>query len=110
MGGACDGVRLWLRRHHAPRLPRSFRGADSDIPAAAEIASAAANIVVHKDGTAVCTAEELRDRFVGDQKQTDSVERLGVRLRLLKGEGKRIVFTNGCFDLIHRGHVTYLSQ
>ncbi len=28
----------------------------------------------------------------------------------LKGEGKRIVFTNGCFDIIHRGHVEYLEK
>ncbi|UCD34883.1 MAG: adenylyltransferase/cytidyltransferase family protein, partial [Nitrospiraceae bacterium] len=28
----------------------------------------------------------------------------------LKGEGKKIVFTNGCFDLIHVGHVRYLSE
>ena len=28
----------------------------------------------------------------------------------LKEEGKRVVFTNGCFDIIHRGHVEYLSR
>jgi rfaE bifunctional protein nucleotidyltransferase chain/domain len=28
----------------------------------------------------------------------------------LKGEGKRVVFTNGCFDLLHTGHVRYLAQ
>ena len=28
----------------------------------------------------------------------------------LKGRGKKIVFTNGCFDLIHVGHVRYLSE
>jgi rfaE bifunctional protein nucleotidyltransferase chain/domain len=28
----------------------------------------------------------------------------------LKGEGKKIVFTNGCFDIIHRGHVEYLTK
>lgn len=28
----------------------------------------------------------------------------------LKGEGKRIVFTNGCFDILHKGHVTYLAK
>jgi len=28
----------------------------------------------------------------------------------LKAEGKRIVFTNGCFDLLHVGHVRYLEQ
>jgi D-glycero-beta-D-manno-heptose 1-phosphate adenylyltransferase len=29
---------------------------------------------------------------------------------LKQNEGKRIVFTNGCFDILHRGHVTYLSE
>jgi rfaE bifunctional protein nucleotidyltransferase chain/domain len=28
----------------------------------------------------------------------------------LRAEGKRIVFTNGCFDILHRGHVRYLGQ
>lgn len=29
---------------------------------------------------------------------------------LAKNEGKKIVFTNGCFDIIHKGHVTYLNE
>ena len=29
---------------------------------------------------------------------------------LAKNEGKKIVFTNGCFDILHRGHVTYLNE
>lgn len=36
-------------------------------------------------------------------------ELVGIR-RQLKKSGKRVVFTNGCFDLIHRGHVDYLSK
>jgi rfaE bifunctional protein nucleotidyltransferase chain/domain len=28
----------------------------------------------------------------------------------LKGEGKRVVFTNGCFDILHQGHIHYLSE
>ena len=31
-------------------------------------------------------------------------------VRRLRAEGKRIVFTNGCFDIIHRGHVDYLGK
>ena len=31
------------------------------------------------------------------------------RLESLKAAGKKIVFTNGCFDILHKGHVTYLS-
>jgi D-beta-D-heptose 7-phosphate kinase/D-beta-D-heptose 1-phosphate adenosyltransferase len=32
------------------------------------------------------------------------------RVTQLKGEGKRIVFTNGCFDILHIGHVRYLEE
>ncbi|MBO7625400.1 MAG: D-glycero-beta-D-manno-heptose 1-phosphate adenylyltransferase [Bacteroidales bacterium] len=34
---------------------------------------------------------------------------LAVQLQQWRAEGERIVFTNGCFDLVHRGHVEYLS-
>jgi len=27
-----------------------------------------------------------------------------------KGQGKRVVFTNGCFDILHLGHIRYLSE
>jgi rfaE bifunctional protein nucleotidyltransferase chain/domain len=37
-------------------------------------------------------------------------ETLGRNLNIWKFQGKRIVFTNGCFDLIHRGHIDYLSK
>lgn len=29
---------------------------------------------------------------------------------MVKGEGKKVVFTNGCFDILHQGHVRYLSE
>ncbi|MDO9515546.1 MAG: D-glycero-beta-D-manno-heptose 1-phosphate adenylyltransferase, partial [Syntrophales bacterium] len=39
-----------------------------------------------------------------------SREDLKKRVAALKREGKRIVFTNGCFDILHIGHVKYLEQ
>ncbi len=36
-------------------------------------------------------------------------ELLAVRKRI-KNEGKRVVFTNGCFDILHRGHIDYLGK
>ena len=39
-----------------------------------------------------------------------SREDLRERLETLRGEGKRIVFTNGCFDILHIGHVKYLNR
>lgn len=39
-----------------------------------------------------------------------SRENLRERLEILRGEGKKIVFTNGCFDILHVGHVKYLNR
>ncbi|MBN2333210.1 MAG: D-glycero-beta-D-manno-heptose 1-phosphate adenylyltransferase [Deltaproteobacteria bacterium] len=39
-----------------------------------------------------------------------SAEQLKEHLDRLRHEGKKVVFTNGCFDLLHPGHVTYLEQ
>jgi len=39
-----------------------------------------------------------------------SREDLRERIETLRGEGKTIVFTNGCFDILHVGHVTYLNR
>ncbi|MBN2539478.1 MAG: D-glycero-beta-D-manno-heptose 1-phosphate adenylyltransferase [Deltaproteobacteria bacterium] len=39
-----------------------------------------------------------------------SWEQLRGKLKTLRGEGKRIVFTNGCFDILHIGHVQYLKR
>ena len=80
-----------------------------DTPAAAELAAAAAAIVIEKDGTACCTARDLRTKLTGGQKITDR-EGVIVRLAEERRRGRRIVLTNGCFDILHRGHVTYLSR
>ncbi|HWO93284.1 MAG TPA: PfkB family carbohydrate kinase, partial [Dehalococcoidia bacterium] len=76
---------------------------------AGEIASAAANIVVTKDGTAVIDERELRESLLGGNKLLAGRGELARRAQLLRAQGKRLVFTNGCFDIIHRGHVSYLS-
>jgi D-beta-D-heptose 7-phosphate kinase/D-beta-D-heptose 1-phosphate adenosyltransferase len=82
--------------------------AGGDMPAAAELASAAAGVVVTKDGTAACAAAELRGHVAGAAKVTD-LATLGPQLERHRADGRRIVLTNGCFDILHRGHVTYLS-
>jgi len=38
-----------------------------------------------------------------------SAESLASEVKRWKSEGKKVVFTNGCFDIVHRGHVEYLS-
>jgi D-beta-D-heptose 7-phosphate kinase / D-beta-D-heptose 1-phosphate adenosyltransferase len=84
--------------------------AGAHTPAAAELASAAAGIVVGKQGTALCSADDLRDAVAGGGKYLRDRGRLHAVLTAHREEGKRIVFTNGCFDILHRGHITYLSR
>lgn len=84
--------------------------AGADTPAAAECASAAARIVVAKGGTTVCRSDDLLGSLAAGQKVLGNRQRLAARVEQLRRSGKRIVFTNGCFDILHRGHVTYLSR
>jgi D-beta-D-heptose 7-phosphate kinase / D-beta-D-heptose 1-phosphate adenosyltransferase len=79
-------------------------------PQAGELASSAAAVVVNKEGTASCTAEELKDAFGRLDKRVPSTERLAEVARRYREQGRRIVFTNGCFDILHRGHVAYLNR
>jgi D-beta-D-heptose 7-phosphate kinase/D-beta-D-heptose 1-phosphate adenosyltransferase len=78
--------------------------------AAAEIASAAAAVVVSKEGTTTCSARELREYFRLDGKCLGGLGQLAERVASHRKRGMRIAFTNGCFDIIHRGHVDYLSS
>ncbi|WP_435018230.1 D-glycero-beta-D-manno-heptose 1-phosphate adenylyltransferase [Tundrisphaera sp. TA3] len=84
--------------------------AGAETPAAADLASAACAIVVAREGTAACSARSLLDRVAGDRKPSGDVADLVRRLRARREAGERIVLTNGCFDILHRGHITYLSQ
>jgi D-beta-D-heptose 7-phosphate kinase/D-beta-D-heptose 1-phosphate adenosyltransferase len=79
-------------------------------PAAVEVASAAASIVVGTDGTSVCGQEQLSEYFTAVSKTLHSVDRLAARAAFHHEQGRRIVFTNGCFDILHRGHITYLNR
>ena len=84
--------------------------AGAETPAATELASAAAGVVVAKDSTARCTAFELRQRLFADDKVIRDRERLRERAEYFRGQDRRIVFTNGVFDILHRGHVAYLNR
>jgi D-beta-D-heptose 7-phosphate kinase / D-beta-D-heptose 1-phosphate adenosyltransferase len=77
---------------------------------AAEIASAAAAIVVQKPGTSTCYIEELKDYFSGDDKYITDSFHMAARVEAYRRKEKTIVFTNGCFDLLHSGHIQYLNQ
>jgi D-beta-D-heptose 7-phosphate kinase / D-beta-D-heptose 1-phosphate adenosyltransferase len=75
------------------------------------LAQCAADVVVERDGTAVCTTGALTARLAerdrgGLLTHRDLMAVVGHHRR----RGSRIVFTNGCFDVLHRGHVAYLRQ
>jgi D-beta-D-heptose 7-phosphate kinase/D-beta-D-heptose 1-phosphate adenosyltransferase len=79
-------------------------------PAAGELASAAATVAVGQAGTAVCAHPALRMAVAGDRGRVTDLEGLRARVERYRREGRRVVFTNGCFDLLHRGHVAHLNQ
>ncbi|MCB5191594.1 bifunctional D-glycero-beta-D-manno-heptose-7-phosphate kinase/D-glycero-beta-D-manno-heptose 1-phosphate adenylyltransferase HldE [Methylobacillus arboreus] len=82
---------------------------------AIELANIAAGIVVGKVGTVPISKAELESELHSQQSaaQADKVcptlETLLARVKTWRQQGERIVFTNGCFDLLHAGHVTYLE-
>jgi D-beta-D-heptose 7-phosphate kinase / D-beta-D-heptose 1-phosphate adenosyltransferase len=84
--------------------------AGADVPAAGELASAAAALVVSREGTAVCGADVLRQAIMGTRRVLGGVDELVAEVRVHREHGRRIVFTNGCFDILHRGHVAYLNR
>lgn len=79
-------------------------------PQAAELASAAAAVVVGKERTAACAAQELREFVSADGKYIGDLPRFLARLDFYRQQGHRLVVTNGCFDILHRGHITYLNR
>ncbi|UVS79793.1 D-glycero-beta-D-manno-heptose 1-phosphate adenylyltransferase [Actinokineospora sp. UTMC 2448] len=77
---------------------------------AAELAQTAADIVVHRPGTSVCTTEDLAARLGAHQGAAVAAAELADLVRAHRAQGRRVVFTNGCFDMLHRGHIAYLNQ
>src|SRR5690606_15192397 len=70
----------------------------------------AAAIVVQSDGTSRCTLEELQSTFVQKRKIIRLEEDIRVIADTYHAEGKEIIFTNGCFDVLHKGHITFLKE
>ena len=85
-------------------------GAGGHTPAAAELASSAAAIVVAKDGTSVCGPRELVEHFGPGEKCLTGLDRVAARVAYHRQQGRRVIFTNGCFDILHRGHITCLNR
>jgi D-beta-D-heptose 7-phosphate kinase / D-beta-D-heptose 1-phosphate adenosyltransferase len=78
--------------------------------AAGELASAAASVVVSKARTAACTAAELAKHLAERSHLVLTAEAVAAIIHAERDLGSRVVFTNGCCDILHRGHITYLNQ
>jgi D-beta-D-heptose 7-phosphate kinase/D-beta-D-heptose 1-phosphate adenosyltransferase len=77
------------------------------------LANMAAGIVVGKLGTATVTVSEIR-RALREQNEVEKgmvdEDRLIALVQEAKAHGETVVMTNGCFDILHAGHVTYLEE
>lgn len=126
---------MTLLRHHQPELHLPARArevfdvtgagdtviatlaaaiaAGQPVPEATALANLAAGIVVGKMGTATLNPAELRRAVIAEQGAERGVvteDQLLMALEEARASGEKIVFTNGCFDIIHAGHVGYLEE
>lgn len=117
-----DGAvhRTWARpaaEKHASGAGDTFvacltlaRVAGLPLSTAADLAQNAADIVVQRAGTSVCTSADLALHLTALADTALAPAELGARVAADRAAGKRIVLTNGCFDVLHRGHTRYLQQ
>jgi D-beta-D-heptose 7-phosphate kinase/D-beta-D-heptose 1-phosphate adenosyltransferase len=108
VSGAGDTIVALAALGAAARLP---------ITESMRLANVAAGIVVSKIGTAVVTIEELDDALDAESHQLSpgkgSLLELGEAVRqreVWRKRGLRVGFTNGCYDLLHPGHVSLLKK
>ena len=83
-----------------------------EFPQATALANVAAGIVVGKLGTATVSVDEIRYFLRQSNYNTDSMMTISELLSIVqqaKFRGETIVLTNGCFDLLHPGHLRYLQ-
>jgi D-beta-D-heptose 7-phosphate kinase/D-beta-D-heptose 1-phosphate adenosyltransferase len=90
-------------------------GSGADLAEAIGLAILASGVAVEKVGTAVVTPEELIDAELGAHSapmhaKIATVDRLRDETARWRARGLKVGFTNGCFDVLHRGHVAYLAQ
>jgi D-beta-D-heptose 7-phosphate kinase/D-beta-D-heptose 1-phosphate adenosyltransferase len=81
------------------------------LPESIFIANQAAGIVVSKLGTVPIEIEELRASLCKNEcRKILGEDTLNTVVQEHKKKGQRLVFTNGCFDILHRGHIEYLRK
>jgi D-beta-D-heptose 7-phosphate kinase / D-beta-D-heptose 1-phosphate adenosyltransferase len=91
------------------------RASGLGMDASAALANLAAGIVVGKVGTVPVSRDELMAALTPEtdldaQEKVLSLKHLISRVAAWRSTGEQIVFTNGCFDLLHVGHITLLEQ
>jgi D-beta-D-heptose 7-phosphate kinase/D-beta-D-heptose 1-phosphate adenosyltransferase len=86
------------------------RAAGLPLTTSLDLAQAAADVVVHRPGTSVCTTADLTRHLQQVADTALSTADLLRRVEEDRAAGRRIVLTNGCFDVLHRGHTRYLNQ
>jgi D-beta-D-heptose 7-phosphate kinase/D-beta-D-heptose 1-phosphate adenosyltransferase len=86
-----------------------------NIEEACDFSNKAAAVVVAKVGSATVTLNEIEEyehslnqgKSESKIKNFEEIERIAKRL---KEQDRKLIFTNGCFDILHRGHATYLQK
>ncbi|ROS73829.1 rfaE bifunctional protein kinase chain/domain/rfaE bifunctional protein nucleotidyltransferase chain/domain [Curtobacterium sp. PhB130] len=77
---------------------------------AVTFAQAAADVVVREAGTSTCDADALLRSVEAPAETVVDHDDLAAAVEQAHRDGRRVVFTNGCFDVVHRGHTSYLRQ
>ena len=73
-----------------------------------KLANTASSIKITKFGTSVVTIEEVIDELFHEYNKIQTIDTIA---KVLSGQkNKKVVFTNGCFDILHIGHVKYLKE
>jgi D-beta-D-heptose 7-phosphate kinase/D-beta-D-heptose 1-phosphate adenosyltransferase len=86
------------------------RTAGATLEECAFLANTAAGLAVVQEGVVTISRAEVEAALSGRQgpAKLKSLEALLPAVRKLQADGKRVVWTNGCFDILHVGHITYL--
>jgi len=84
-----------------------------DLESAMRLATVGAGLTVQRFGVAAITREDIEGALLESSRTSDKVlarDELARRIAHERQQGRRIVFTNGCFDVLHVGHLAYLQE
>jgi len=83
--------------------------AGCDYKTAVQLSNITGGIEVEKFGAATVTIEEIMDEIAGQNSKARSIDSLVQELDRHRKQKKTVVFTNGCFDVLHSGHIELLK-